>query len=346
VSLLNSLNLCLVGFGNASKEFCRILIEKDEYLKSTIGYDIKVTAICTQSKGILINHEGLNLGSALKELSESSTFSKNNPYLVNLDTVNAIKASNADVMIELSTLSIKDGQPAITHIETAFDCNMHVITANKGPIAWDYKRLFSMSKKKNLTFLHETTVMDGTPVFNLVKYALPGCKVLGFKGILNTTTNFILEEMENGRDYEESIKEAQRRGFAEADPSLDIDGWDAAAKTAALANVLMDAQISPREIEVKGISNITLKDVLDAKKSNKKIKLISETFISNGNVISKVYPCFFDLGNIFSTVDLTSSMLSITTDLMGEICIIEKDPEIRQTAYGIYSDLLNLIRGM
>jgi homoserine dehydrogenase len=343
---VNIIKLCLVGFGNASKEFSRILIEKGEWLKANLDYDIRVTGICTNSKGSLINHQGIDLKTALREISDNGKFSQESPDLVNLNTVNTIRASKADVMVELSNLSIKDGQPAITHIETAFDCNMHVITANKGPIAWDYNRLLSISKQNNLKFFHETTVMDGAPVFNLVKYTLPGCKILGFKGILNTTTNFILEKMENGHDYDESIKEAQSRGFAEADPSLDIDGWDAAAKTAALSNVLMDAKISPFDVERTGISNIKLQDVLEARNQNKKIKLVSEAYISNGRVITKVYPCYFNIGDVFSTVDMTSSLLSISTDLMGEISIIEKNPEIQQTAYGIYSDLLNLLRDM
>jgi homoserine dehydrogenase len=333
-----------VGFGNAAREFCRILNDKQDWIKDNLGHDIKVNAICTRSKGTLINHNGLNLIDSLNEISSNGSFKENNPYFTKLDTINAIKSSKADVMIELSTLSIIDGQPAINHIETAFNNNMHVITANKGPIAWDYKRLKSISESKNLMFFFETTVMDGTPIFNLVKFTLPGCKVLGFKGIVNSTTNFILEEMEKGIDYTNAILEAQRRGFAEADPSLDIDGWDAAAKTAALANVLMDGNITPLDIERKGISDIDLQKVLEAKKVNKKIKLVSEAFIQNDKVVARVYPDSFDLKDVFSTIDSTSSALSIKTDLMGEVIIIEKDPEIQQTAYGIYSDLLSLIR--
>lgn len=338
------LSVCMVGFGNAGKEFCRMLLEKREEIKDTYNFDVIVTAISTKSKGALYDPVGVDLNRALHEAETEGKFSQDNPQRVDGSTLEIIQKSGADVLVELSTLSIKDGQPAISHIEEAFRNNMHVITANKGPIAWDYKRLKRMANEKNLAFLHETTVMDGTPVFNLVEKTLPGCRVLRFKGILNSTTNFIMEEMEAGSDFETALKEAQRRGFAEANPSMDIDGWDAAAKTAALINVLMDGEVNPMTIDTTGISGITVKDIEEAKKKGGKIKLLCEGYRENGRVKGRVYPAFVDNRDIFSKVDSTTSILSITTDLMGEICIVERNPEIQQTAYGIYSDLLTLIK--
>ena len=340
------LNICIIGLGNAGTEFCKMLINKNEEIRKSIGYDIKITAIAARSKGSLLDIKGIDLEKALKEVEKRGRFSEENISLSDLETIELIRASKADVLIELSTLSIEDGEPAISHIETAFENNMHVITANKGPIAWAFKRLNEIAKNKKLLFLYETTVMDGTPIFNLVKYTLPGCKVKAFKGILNSTTNFILEEMEKGKSYEAAIKEAQRRGFAEADPSLDVEGWDAAAKTAAIANVLMDGDLTPMNIKRQGVSHITAKDIEAAKMEDKKIKLFCEAYIEEGKVVGRVKPTVISNKDIFSNVDATSSILCITTDLMGEICIVEKDPEIEQTAYGIYSDLLTLIKEM
>lgn len=339
-------NICLVGFGNASRAFCNILVEKREEIKQITEYDVNVVAIAGRSKGNLLHEKGIDLHQVLSEVDEYGKFHESNEGLVSFSTVELIEKSNADIMIELSSLSITDGEPAITHIEKAFQCNMHVITANKGPIAWRYRKLQKMAEEKKLQFLFETTVMDGTPIFNLVQYTLPGCKVLGFKGILNSTTNFILEEMEQGKSYECAIKEAQRRGFAEADPSLDIDGWDAAAKTAALANVLMSANLTPMDVDRTGISKVTLEDIEEAKKAGKKIKLLCEGYIENDRVIGKVYPAYLDSRDLFSNIDATSSVVSIITDLMGEVSIVERNPEIQQTAYGIYSDLLTLLSSL
>ncbi|MCD6435846.1 MAG: hypothetical protein J7L15_05610 [Clostridiales bacterium] len=334
----NEIKLCLVGFGNASKAFCKMLVEK--------GSEAKVVAIATRSKGCHLDYDGLDLIKVMSDVEKFGKFDEKNPKIMNLDTVSLIRKSKADVMIELSALSIEDGQPAIKHIETAFSSNMHVITANKGPIAWAYKKLMKEANDRNLQFLYETTVMDGTPIFNLVKYALPGCKVESFKGILNSTTNFIIEEMEKGNSYDGAIKEAQRRGFAEANPELDTLGWDAAAKTTAIANVLMNAELTPLDIQREGIENIEVEDIQKALRDNKKIKLLCEGYKKNGEICGRVKPALVDKNDIFATIDATSAVLSITTDLMGEVVIIEKNPEIQQTAYGIYSDLLTLEKSM
>lgn len=337
-------NLCLIGFGNASRAFFKILLDHHESVKKMTGYDVKVTAIAGRSKGSMINKEGIDLEKAMACIEKSNMIHENET--IDLDTLSLIEQSGADVLIEMSSLSINDGQPAIRHIEKAFELGMHVITANKGPIAWKYKALKKIADDKNLQFLYETTVMDGTPVFNLVKYNLPGCTVKSFKGILNSTTNFVIEEMEKGNDYESAIKQAQLEGFAEADPSMDIDGWDAAAKTTALANVLMGGDLTPLDIDRTGIGHITATDVNNALKEDKKIKLICEGYFDNGQVIGKVYPQLVDRSDLFATIDATSSLVSITTDLMGVVIIIEKNPEIQQTGYGIYSDLLTLLNGL
>ena len=323
-----------------------MLIIKKQELKASTGYDIKVTAIAGRSKGAIINSKGIDLEKALRDVKSTGSFDVSAEDTVNMETLQVIKNCSANVLVELSTLSIYDGEPAITHIETAFERGMHVITGNKGPIAWKYQKLRDNSKEKGLQFLYETTVMDGTPIFNFVKYTLPGCKVLSFRGILNSTTNFVLEEMESGNSYEDAIKEAKRRGFAEEDPSMDIDGWDAAAKTAALLNVLMDTNINPTEIDRQGIAHITLEDIEKAKEKQCKIKLLCEGYIEDNKAKGKVHPVYINNNDTFSNIDATSSILGITTDLMGEVQIIEKNPEIQQTAYGIYSDLLTLIKNL
>jgi homoserine dehydrogenase len=342
--MTNRITLCLVGFGNAAQAFCHLLLQKQHHLFEVYAVKIDVVAITTRSKGALFDYMGIDLSSALEEVADHGIFSSDNPQLSVLTTLDSIQQSHAHVLVELSTLSIEDGQPAIQHIEEALCQGMHVITANKGPIAWDFKRLKELADQYGKLLLHETVVMDGTPIFNLVKETLPGCSVIAFKGILNSTTNFILEEMETGKAYEDAVKEAQRRGFAEADPSLDVEGWDAAAKTSALLNVLMEGNVTPPEILREGIMKISPEDLKTAKRKSCKIKLLCEGWLENGQPRGRVYPSLVEKSDLFSTIDATSSILSVTTDLMGEICMVERHPEIEQTAYGIYSDLLTLIR--
>jgi len=343
---LKTLRLCLVGFGNAGRAFCKMLIEKEKEIKDQSGFQVKVTAIATQSKGCLLDVDGIDLTQALDEISSYGSFQSSNPSRTPLTSMDLIRKSYGDVLVELSTLSITDGQPAINHIEAAFNEKMHVITGNKGPIAWSYKRLAALASAHHVQFLYETTVMDGTPIFNMVRETLMGCKILSFRGILNSTTNFILEQMEKGESYESAIILAQQQGFAEADPTLDTEGWDAAAKTAALANVLMNADLNPKSIDRTGLSNITLSDIQSAAQSKKRIKLICQGYydIDHNTVMGKVFPCQIDSSDVLYNIDATSSIVSLTTDLMGTVSILEHDPEIQQTAYGIFSDLLTLIK--
>lgn len=336
--------ICMVGFGNSGQELCRILLERKEKVAAFTGYVIEVVAVATKSRGNLVDQSGLDLKELL-EMAEKEGGFHGHSNLTQGDTLEVIKISEADVLIELSTLSIKDGQPALSHIETALDHGLHIITANKGPIAWKYKQLKEKADQKGLQLLFESTVLDGTPVFNLVKRTLPDCAIEGFRGILNSTTNYILGEMESGLSYEEALQKAKDQDFVEADPNLDIKGWDAAAKTSVLINVLMDGNVTPMEIERKGIDGISRNQVEEALTANKRYKLVCEGYFKDGRIYGRVSPQALDFGDIFCSVNSSSSILCLHTEMMGEICIVENNSEIRQTAYGAYSDLLYILKG-
>lgn len=223
-----------------------------------------------------------------------------------------------------------------------------MITANKGPIAWAYDSLKAEAEEARVEFCYETTVMDGAPVFNLADYTLRMCRVTEIVGILNSTTNYVLEEMAAGKAYEEIIIEGQRRGFIEADPTMDIEGYDAAAKLTALANVLMDADITPDMIDRRGIENITLENIEAAATEDKVIKLICRAKASEDggvstNITAQVRPERIPKVDLMATIKGTTSMVSIETDLMGTISIVEHEPEIEQTAYGVFSDMLRIM---
>ncbi|MBR4019772.1 MAG: hypothetical protein IKI99_00500, partial [Firmicutes bacterium] len=219
----------------------------------------------------------------------------------------------------------------------------HVVTANKGPIAWAFDELKKEADEKGLGFFYETTVMDGTPVFNLVEHTLKLCEVTAVSGILNSTTNFILEGLAAGTDYDVIMEEGRRLGFVEADPTMDTHGYDAAAKVTALLNVLMHAGITPEDVERKGIEDITVEDIKAAEARGKVIKLLCEGRLEDGKVIASVKPVEVDKQDMMASIDSTTSVVSITTDLMGKVSVIEHAPEIEQTAYGVFGDVLRVL---
>lgn len=341
---MNQLKVAMLGFGNAGRAFARILLDKHETIQREMNCDVRVVAITTGSRGTLVDEGGIDLNKAIRQIegpegrfdSQDVAFSA----LTSMDVVNTV---DYDVVLELTPLQIFTGQPATDHLKGAMNRGKHAITANKGPIAWAYDELSALAKEKNVLFYLETTVMDGTPIFNLVDETLKLCKVTEVSGILNTTTNFILEELSKGVCYEDTMEEGRRRGFVEADPSMDIEGWDAAAKTAALLNVLMKAGITPEDIDRKGIQGITAEDVNAASQRGNLIKLLCRGTIENGKVIGTVKPVEVPKAELLAHIDGTSSVVSITTDLMGKLTIVEHDPEIEQTGYGIFSDLLRVI---
>jgi homoserine dehydrogenase len=248
-----------------------------------------------------------------------------------------------DILFELTPLEIFSGQPAIDHIKAALSRKKHAVSANKGPIAWAYESLSDLAEKNKVLFYHETTVMDGTPLFNLVDETLKFCKIKEVKGILNSTTNFVLEEIAKGKPYKEVIEEGKKRGFVEEDPAMDIEGWDAAAKTAALLNVLMGANITPLDVDRKGIEDIDYEQIKEAEKRGNMIKLICYGGIEDGKVVARVKPEEVNKNSLLATITGTTSIVSITTDLMGTISIVEHEPEIEQTAYGVFSDLVRVL---
>lgn len=343
---MKTLKLGLLGFGNAGRAFAKILDEKRQEIAKTMGADIIVTGITTGSRGALYNSGGIDLRKAWTEIEENGRFDRKHCDYSDWNSMTMVENGEYDVIVEMTPLDIFTGQPATDHLRKAMERGKHAITANKGPIAWYYKELHMLAEKMGVLFYYETTVMDGTPIFNLKDETLKFCKVTEVNGILNTTTNYVLEEMAKGKNYDDIMEEGKKKGFVEADPSMDIEGWDAAAKVTALLNVLMDAGITPKDVDRTGIENITMEDIKKAEAQGKIIKLICNGSLENGVVTASVKPVLVEKGGLMSAIDGTSSVVQITTDLMGTLTIIEHDPDLVQTGYGVFSDVVRIVRNI
>jgi len=255
-----------------------------------------------------------------------------------------LDSAGADVMVEITPLNPVTGEPAISHIRAAFARRMHVVTANKGPIAHAYSSLREEAQKAGVCFRFESTVMDGAPVFNLVRHNLPGAQVLGFTGVLNSTTKVVIEAMRNGRSMEEGVEEARRLGITEADARFDLDGWDSAAKTAALANVLMDARVTPQQVDTRGVSRLTPEKIAEFAAKCKTVCLVSRAKRAGAGLRLRVRAEVLDETDILASVRGTSNLLLLHTDLMGTLGTVSVSPGVEQTAYGIFSDLVDVAR--
>jgi len=336
------LNLAFIGFGNVARAFARMLHARKDELGNKYGLQWTTTGIATASHGCITSSGRIDIVAAAECVERGGHLTELSGSRAVTDPLAVIDSGNAQVLFETTVLSATDGEPATTYIRSALARGINVVTANKGPIAFAYSELKSLAAARGVSFRFEGTVMDGTPIFNMAEFCLPGTSVLGFSGVLNSTTNLILTGMESGRSFEESVKEAQRRGIAEANADYDIDGWDAAMKAVALANVLMNAGAVPGDVVRKGIRDVKPADVREAALSGTAIRLVARGVRAVDGVNLTVGPERVPVGSTLGSVGGTTNVLELETDLMGRIAIVENDPGIEQTAYALLSDLLRI----
>jgi homoserine dehydrogenase len=337
--------LALLGFGTVGQGLCEILLSKSEQLKARYGFEWEVVAVSDMLKGSVYSPDGLDVKKLLSMAEAGTSLDEyDGATETGWDALKTARESNADIVCEMTYTDVKTGQPATDHCRAAFESGKHVVTSNKGPAALFYRELVDLATKNNVKFMIEGTVMSGTPVINLANNTLAANDISAVKGILNGTTNFILTNMEAGRSYEEVLEEAQKLGYAEADPTADVEGYDALAKVTILANVLMGENVKPDDIPCEGITQITLDDIDKAKSQGKRWKLIGEVKREGGKVSASVSPQMVDLSHPLAGVMGAVNALTFTTDLMGDVTVNGPGAGKTETGYSILIDMLEIHR--
>jgi homoserine dehydrogenase len=339
------LTLVLIGFGNVARRFVKLLGETADRL----DFSWKIVGISTRHHGSVVDPAGIDTRRAITTVEGRQSLDRLDPApreRSGIDVIRQVADLTADdaaegrlVCIETTVLDIDRGEPAVSHVRAALEGQAHVVTANKGPAAFAYHELEALAESVDRVFFFEGAVMDGVPVFNLVRETMPAITIEGFRGVINTTCNFILSELERGIEFDRALADMQARGIAEADPGLDIDGWDAAAKTAALVNVLMGSVMTPHHVARTGIRDVTGLDVREALGRNKRIRLVASASRQGGKVKARVEPELLDHHDpLAGLVDLNNA-LYLNTDLLGEVGIVQRGGSLTQTAYALVSDL-------
>jgi homoserine dehydrogenase len=239
---------------------------------------------------------------------------------------------------------METGMPAVDYIREALMFGAHAITANKGPVLHAYEELSELASKQGRSFLFESTVMDGVPLFSLFRENLPAIEVKGFHGVLNSTTNFVLGEMEAGLTFDEALKRAQQLGIAEENADLDIDGWDAAIKVALLVRVIMGADIRLADIDRQGIRKLSLDEVRSTAKAGKSHKLVCRACREGASVKASVRLEEVPFTDALAWVRGASSVLCFETDVFPGLTITETHPDLNATAYGMLSDFIRAVK--
>ena len=337
----------LIGCGTVGQGLLEILDKKAPYLRDVLDFEPRVVAISDKLKGSLIAPEGVDIPSVLDILSRGGTLSEYRAPGADpaetVDPLDMIERTEADIIAELTYTDIKTAEPATGYIKKALRMGKHVVTSNKGPAALHYRELRDLARKNGRQFRIEGTVMSGTPVFHLVESGLAGNDIREVKGILNGTTNFILSKMEtDGMEYRDALALAQKLGYAEADPTADVEGFDALAKVVILSNVLLGGALGTGDVSRTGISAITKADVEAAKAQGFRYKLVGRAKKEDGKIAASVSPQKLPLSDPLAGVMGARNALTFETDLMGPVTIQGAGAGKVETGFSILSDILTI----
>ncbi|MBE6184071.1 homoserine dehydrogenase [Bacillus ginsengihumi] len=340
--------LAFIGFGVVGQGLAEILRDKKETLRKEEGFEAVIVAISDLMKGSIYHPDGLNIDQVLQVLEETGNL-ENYPNIPGLikgwDSFQTIRDTNADTIIEVSFTDVTTGQPAIDHCKAAFKSGKNVVMTNKGPVALAYKELSEFAKENRVFWGFEGTVMSGTPALRMPATTLIGNDITEIKGILNGTTNFILTKMEEERlSFEEALKQAQKLGYAEADPTSDIEGYDVRYKAVILANYVLNVPLTVDEVLCKGITDITLNDIEQAKREGKRWKLLAKVKKEDGKVIASVMPEKINMKDPLASITGATNAILFECDLLNTVMLTGPGAGKMETGFSLLIDLLTIHR--
>jgi homoserine dehydrogenase len=329
----------MIGFGNVGQGMVKILLERDGFFGEFYDVEFSVVAVCDLRLGSVYDGHGLPLDKLLSAATEGDLTSV--PAREQGWTVEkTIAQADFDTLVEASFTDLQTGDPATSYIRQALRAGKHVVTTNKGPIALHLLELVDLAEENDVWMAFEGTVMSGTPALALAQDLLFTADVRRVQGILNGTTNYILTQMEDGQSYEQALAEAQSLGYAESDPTGDVEGFDSAGKVVILGNLLMGADLRMADVDRSGITQLTIADIEQAKSENCRWKLIGTVEMQGENVIASVRPTKVPLTHPLAAVSGATNAITYTTELLGEVTLIGPGAGRVETGYALLKDLL------
>lgn len=333
----------LIGLGNIGRNLLDILVHRQTQIERDYGIRFKLVG-AADSGGAAIAPEGLDPALVrdikLAKQSVSTYANTGRPGMKALDLVNAVQA---DMLVEVSPTNLKHGEPGLSCMRTALQAGWHVVAANKGPLVLAYAELTALAKSSGRKLLYSGTVAGGLPTVNLGVRDLAGSSVSKVEGIFNGTTNYILTRMEQEQiSYEEALKGAQAAGIAEADPTLDVDGWDAANKLIIIANSVLRRPTRLADVSVEGIRKVTLEDLKKARAENRVIKLLAVAEKQDNDYALSVKPHALPKDHPMARTGMWDMGVVYYTDYMGIISAVIEEVGPVPTSAAVLRDMINV----
>ena len=339
---MNSLRVAVLGYGTVARALAAMLADLAPRLREERGVSFTFTAALTKRHGGWLHAKGLS-PEALHASGWPGGAVPAGAQPFSGPALDLIASCEADVLVELTPLAPLDGEPARTHLENALLRGLHVVTANKGPIAHSLSHLKSLARARGKQLRFESTVMDGAPLFNLRERCLPGTRVIRLRGVLNATSSHVSERLAHGDGLDAAIRDAQRLGITETDPAHDLDGWDSAVKAAVLANALMDGHIRPQDVRRQGCGAEALREMVAAVPPGTHVRqLVEIDHTATGSVSASVRVAALKPGSFLASLRGMETAVTLSTDTMQELTIVEGEGGPGQTAFGLITDLLEV----
>ena len=263
-------------------------------------------------------------------------------------TIDGLRATEADLLVEVTASPSADGEPGVAHIREALRRGIPVVTSNKWPVALHGVELVELASIRGIAFRAESTVMSGTPVLSALVDGLAGAVPIGLRGLLNATVNFILSRMAEGRTYEDALAEAQTTGLAERDPAADVEGHDAVAKVMILSALVFGRQLRREQVACRGIADISRSQVEQAASAGARLKHVATLEFSEpdgaGSVAARVQPELVPGTDPLAHIEGTSNAIVCRANPIGEMTIIGPGAGLQLAGQGVFSDLIAVAR--
>lgn len=339
---MRTFRLALIGFGNVGQGLATILRDHGPTITGQHGADFRIVAVNTARSGSIYNPDGIDPGQLLATYQDDRRVDKLTVAHSGWDVARVISESNADVIVEMTSSDLFSGEPATGYIRDAIAQDRHVVTTNKGPVALHYPELSARAAERGVMLGVEGTVMGGTPVLRVGRELLAAAGVSRIQGILNGTTNYILTRMAEGESYKSALREAQDKGYAEANPTADVDGYDAAIKIVILSNLLLNIPLKLENVEREGIGEISTKDVVRAQKVGEVWKLVAWVERTTDMVKASVRPIRLPQSHPLAGISGATNAITFVTNLLGDVTIVGPGAGRVETGYAVLSDLLDI----
>jgi len=335
--------LILIGFGSVHRAFARLLLDKQDVLARRYGLRFVVVGVA-DSRGAVVQPKGLDLEALLahKAAGESVTTFPGGEALP--DALTLARTADYDLLLEASPVNLSDGEPALGCVRAALSRGKAAVLANKAPLVLDFAGLHALARAHGGGLAFSATVCGGLPVINVGQRDLVAADIHKVEGIFNSTSNYILTRMAAGERYEDALAEAQRRGLAETDPSLDVDGWDTANKLVIIANAVLDLPARLEDVEVTGIRELTRKQIIRAREEGQMVRLIATAERSEAGWRLEVRPRMVPMRSFLGGVDLWEMGIVFHTDIFEDVYLKIDERGPRGTAAAMLRDAVHLTR--